>query len=1488
VVILNGLVTYPNTMASLVIQSGASPWASLTLGSGVQLEVGQVTIQNDAVLNLKGDGTFKAGSVLIEPGTGSLPVQLNLSGSVTLESAGAVTITTGAGLTFSGTGTVGAGSMDVQAGGTLNIDNLTLGINSGNVTSAGTITSTGGTIAITGGDFTQSGGSISGPVTISAGGDVTQSGGAAMSGDITISAGGPIGIDLQGTNTLDSANLTASNGDIELNNVSGSGLSLTASAPGSGKTITVTENGTLSVTAAGITAGGDVTLNASGGAITAAGPVSSTGGAVDMNAGGTGTISLGANISAGGNITFHDAVTLSADATVTSSAGNVEFNNTVDGNHSLGVEASGTVTFGSTVGNVSTPLATLKVKADDFVISNTVRAGTIRIEGTGPLTVGGSGSPLLDPTEFGYLTASTRMELAAGSSLSITVNVTAPSGGLLLDAGGGLTQSGGSISGTVTVNAGGDVTQSGGAVMSGDITIDARGPAGIALPEANTLSSANLTASNGNIELNNASGGTLSLEAHAHGIINVTQDNSIIVTSGLSAGGDVTLNATAGAITATGAVSSTGGAVDMSAGGAMTLGAAVSAATTVDLSAPGGIGLGAVTAGGNITLTAPGGAITATGAVSSTGGAVVLTAGGTGTIGLASVNAGGNVTLAAPGGAITTAGAVSSTGGAVDMSAPGGIGLGASVSAGGNITFHDTVRLSASATVTSDTGSVAFRGNLDIPAFSMTVNCPSSLPVSISGNVILGGTLFAGPNGNSTLTIEVGGNWTQTGTFHPQAGTVSFTGTPVEIDGPTTTWYNLKFTASSPEIKFRNYPFPRYDPTPPYGHYIRGVFQANARAVLTRLTPVGANDAADASALPASALFYDELSGNHADKFWNLFYDPAQTTVFDALGQAQAAMNWCWVRPTISRSMNLPDIGEWELPYVPSSPASRYNVGWIAPYFVYSYTEDWDHNGRIDHIRVQSSAPMNLNFQDFEARVDAYTVTGYEFLPSGSPFRDYIFYIRLKEGDHADTDQTPAWDIINPGKLADTGGRPFALLDSAKRPIDTAPPQVVYSLALPEGNEIFFRLSEPAFFDSSFNPAGSVSVNGVGGSYAVEPVTTAPSGAWIEFKLTQVAPSSLGTADIALEKRLEFASSPQGYFFDSPAPFNYPPLIGSSQLPDCYLIWPKDRTYGYGRTGGNYADMAGMIAWSGSVTSLQEPNYNVNNGGSVCDYTRRISDVLIAPPPVHAAAPFFVQPVYAHDYTGMMNTGSRIFEFDGSRQLLNMDVTIQAKLSAPVAALPSIGGLELRAASDRRIPAEFRASAEQHGIEGLWLPGPQAPGLAPYPYGEALSSAGDPAPGGGLYNFTIPRSALRIGEVMEFYFHPLGASPDLFVARLDTLAGASLPWFRRIKPFAFRVRELIRQRGAVTILNNVINPSRGGEYAVLYYLLDRGGRVTVQVFTMDGTLVRVLEQSGKEAGDYVVNWDGKNNGGRPVARGLYFIRIVAPDIDEIRKVMVVR
>jgi len=50
----------------------------------------------------------------------------------------------------------------------------------------------------------------------------------------------------------------------------------------------------------------------------------------------------------------------------------------------------------------------------------------------------------------------------------------------------------------------------------------------------------------------------------------------------------------------------------------------------------------------------------------------------------------------------------------------------------------------------------------------------------------------------------------------------------------------------------------------------------------------------------------------------------------------------------------------------------------------------------------------------------------------------------------------------------------------------------------------------------------------------------------------------------------------------------------------------------------------------------------------------------------------------------------------------------------------------------------------------------------------------------------------------------------------------------------------------------------------------------------------VLYRGQRTAGEYSTSWDGRNRGNRVVARGVYFIKIVGPGINEIRKVLVVK
>lgn len=112
-------------------------------------------------------------------------------------------------------------------------------------------------------------------------------------------------------------------------------------------------------------------------------------------------------------------------------------------------------------------------------------------------------------------------------------------------------------------------------------------------------------------------------------------------------------------------------------------------------------------------------------------------------------------------------------------------------------------------------------------------------------------------------------------------------------------------------------------------------------------------------------------------------------------------------------------------------------------------------------------------------------------------------------------------------------------------------------------------------------------------------------------------------------------------------------------------------------------------------------------------------------------------------------------------------------------------------------------------------------------------------------------------------------------------------WYRTIRPWSFLIRDVIEQTDRITILDNVIDPTKG-EKAELQYVLTKSGMITIQVFNLAGDLVDILQRGHQAAGEYTTAWDGRNRAGRIVARGIYFVRFTGPGIDQYRKVMVVK
>ncbi|POR01131.1 hypothetical protein AU468_08770 [Alkalispirochaeta sphaeroplastigenens] len=300
--------------------------------------------------------------------------------------------------------------------------------------------------------------------------------------------------------------------------------------------------------------------------------------------------------------------------------------------------------------------------------------------------------------------------------------------------------------------------------------------------------------------------------------------------------------------------------------------------------------------------------------------------------------------------------------------------------------------------------------------------------------------------------------------------------------------------------------------------------------------------------------------------------------------------------------------------------------------------------------------------------------------------------------------------------------------------------------------------------------------------------------------------------------------------------------------------------------------LAGKIAPSGTPG---HPIRDRSGNAMPPEDTRRLSDLLLG----------VVEPLWATDSLGINDAGQGTFrtlrEFDGHQELSRTDITLQARLHTE----PPYEGIPLRLIVDADVPSSRKWGAAGEAGQ-FWMPellpgliDPGVEGGVP-PHTGAMEIVPYDVDGT-LRTFRIPGSSgpVSSGQELEFLFRAGGVGAARLLDPEDLLSLA--PW-RIALGTGF-----IAQRANVTILNNVIYPE-AGESTVLVYELSRPGMVTVQVFSLDGSLIRTLQRGRQGRGTFRLAWDGRNNSNQIVARGIYFIRVVAPGVDEYRKVLIAK
>jgi hypothetical protein len=531
-----------------------------------------------------------------------------------------------------------------------------------------------------------------------------------------------------------------------------------------------------------------------------------------------------------------------------------------------------------------------------------------------------------------------------------------------------------------------------------------------------------------------------------------------------------------------------------------------------------------------------------------------------------------------------------------------------------------------------------------------------------------------------------------------------------------------------------------------------------------------------------------------------------------------------------------------------------YNTNWsfVIPILA-NWTIDADSDGRIDAIRVQVEVGTQLsdifNPADLEVVVEGYTVTGFG---TAGGANDDVFDILLQEGPYLDTDARPRWQLLRndqpvrlpppppTGLYGQVGG---ALVESGTTfyiPDDGARPVIAYTLAVMNQNQAYVHFSEPVYTDP-FAPQGQI-------------VTA-------DFNYSGANPFTL----TVLELTGNGAHAAMLQFTNPLTEANLVPATAETLNALASAVW--DPPY--------------------SVDPSTYPRTNLD-GNLPAPANAYMRNTLLHP--ITDVGLGMIEPVFAlttgptTDIDPVRGGAGRITRFDGSAWLQDRTTQLQTNVRIAAAADQPVLRFDVN-------PGIGLAPGDPPFLQRLWIPSTATTLFANA--GDDRLNKGNAATRqatllgdtGALRDYEIDAgdSEIRDGANLELLFLLNDGGGNLFpLARVDDPLDP-----RTARPWSWKVRDLKAQRGEVTILNNVINPLRG-EKTGLYYTLSNAGYVTVTVFDLKGDIVNVLYRGQRATGEYSTTWDGRNRGGRVVARGLYFIKVVGPDVNEIRKVLVVK
>lgn len=123
---------------------------------------------------------------------------------------------------------------------------------------------------------------------------------------------------------------------------------------------------------------------------------------------------------------------------------------------------------------------------------------------------------------------------------------------------------------------------------------------------------------------------------------------------------------------------------------------------------------------------------------------------------------------------------------------------------------------------------------------------------------------------------------------------------------------------------------------------------------------------------------------------------------------------------------------------------------------------------------------------------------------------------------------------------------------------------------------------------------------------------------------------------------------------------------------------------------------------------------------------------------------------------------------------------------------------------------------------------------------------------------------------------------------ISTQANRRLLVQRILQWFGIQPMDVGDEAGAIaaSAIRAFPNPAYGP--AEIRFNLPASGGMRVQVYALDGSLVRTLFDGIRPAGSGSLRWDGRNDAGNPVSSGVYFVRMTSPGRTAADKLILTR